>query len=43
MAQFKTFDAQVLRSVALSEFTKHIDLEVNGVPASASFPDNGSQ
>ena len=31
MAQFKTFDAQVLRSVALSEFTKHIELEVNGV------------
>ncbi len=32
MAQFKTFDAHVLRSVPLSEFTKHIDLEVNGVP-----------
>src|SRR5450759_1975728 len=31
MAQFKTFDARVLRSVALSEFTKHIELEVNGV------------
>ena len=30
MAQFKTFDAHVLRSVALSEFTKHIELEVNG-------------
>ncbi len=32
MAQFKTFDARVLRSVALSEFTKHIELEVNGLP-----------
>jgi ferredoxin-NADP reductase len=31
MAQFKTFDARVLRSVSLSEFTKHIELEVNGV------------
>jgi ferredoxin-NADP reductase len=31
MAQFKTFDARVLRSVPLSEFTKHIELEVNGV------------
>ncbi len=31
MAQFKTFDARVLRSVALSEFTRHIELEVNGV------------
>src|ERR1019366_6113514 len=31
MAQFKTFDARVLRSVSLSEFTKHIDLEVNGL------------
>src|SRR6266403_6070749 len=31
MAQFKTLDARVLRSTALSEFTKHIDLEVNGV------------
>jgi len=31
MAQFKTFDAQLLRSVALSEFTKHLELEVNGV------------
>jgi ferredoxin-NADP reductase len=31
MAQFKTFDAQVLRSVALSEFTKHLELEVKGV------------
>ncbi|MGA7561513.1 MAG: FAD-dependent oxidoreductase [Terriglobales bacterium] len=31
MAQFKTFDAQVLRSVPLSEFTKHLELKVNGV------------
>ena len=31
MAQFKTFDAHVLRSVALSEFTKHLELEVGGV------------
>jgi ferredoxin-NADP reductase len=31
MAQFKTFEARVLRSVPLSEFTKHIDLEVTGV------------
>jgi ferredoxin-NADP reductase len=31
MAQFKTFDARVLRSVPLSEFTKHLELEVSGV------------
>ncbi len=31
MAQFQTFDARVLRSVALSEFTQHLELEVNGV------------
>ncbi len=31
MAQFKTFDAQLLRSVPLSEFTRHIELEVKGV------------
>ncbi|MGD0824146.1 MAG: FAD-dependent oxidoreductase [Terriglobales bacterium] len=31
MAQFKTFDARVLRSLPLSEFTKHVELEVNGV------------
>jgi ferredoxin-NADP reductase len=31
MAQFKTLGARVLRSMALSEFTKHIELEVNGV------------
>lgn len=32
MAQFRTFDARVLRSTALSEFTKHIELEVTGAP-----------
>ena len=31
MAHFKTFDARLLRSVPLSEFTKHLELEVNGV------------
>ncbi len=31
MAQFKTLGARVLRSVSLSEFTKHIELEVSGV------------
>jgi ferredoxin-NADP reductase len=31
MAQFKTFDARLLRSVPLSEFTKHLELEVSGV------------
>ncbi len=31
MAQFKTFEARLVRSVALSEFTKHLELEVNGV------------
>jgi ferredoxin-NADP reductase len=31
MAQFKTFEARVLRSTALSEFTKHIEFEVSGV------------
>src|SRR5271166_5397800 len=31
MAQFRTFDARVLRSVPLSEFTKHLELEVDGV------------
>jgi ferredoxin-NADP reductase len=31
MAQFKTLDARLLRSVSLSEFTKHLELEVNGV------------
>ncbi len=31
MTQFKSFEARVLHSVPLSEFTKHIELEVNGV------------
>src|SRR5208283_3262738 len=32
MAQFKTLDARVLRSIPLSEFTRHLELAVNGVP-----------
>jgi ferredoxin-NADP reductase len=32
MAQFKTFDARLLHSLPLSEFTKHLEFEVNGVP-----------
>ena len=31
MAQFKTYEARLVRSVPLSEFTKHLELEVNGV------------
>jgi Flavodoxin reductases (ferredoxin-NADPH reductases) family 1 len=31
MANFKNFDARVVRSVALTEFTKHLELEVEGV------------
>ena len=31
MAKFQTFEARVVRSVALTEFTKHLELEVNGV------------
>src|SRR6266481_9921387 len=31
MAQFKTLDANLLRSVALSDVTKHLELEVNGL------------
>ena len=31
MAHFKTFTACVLRSVPLSEFTKHLELQVSGV------------
>jgi len=31
MAQFKTFEARVLRALPLSEFTKHLELAVNGV------------
>jgi ferredoxin-NADP reductase len=38
VAHFKTFDARVLRSVALSEVTKHIDLEVTGVPSFGFVP-----
>jgi ferredoxin-NADP reductase len=30
MAQFKSFDARVLRSIALSEFTRHLELEMEG-------------
>jgi len=30
MAQFQTFSARLLRSVTLSEFTKHIEFEVQG-------------
>jgi ferredoxin-NADP reductase len=32
MAQFKTFEAHVLRSTALSEFTRHLELEVIDAP-----------
>ncbi len=32
MAQFKTLTARVLRSIPLTGFTKHIELEVIGVP-----------
>jgi ferredoxin-NADP reductase len=32
MAQFKTLSARVLRSLPLSEFTWHLELEVDGVP-----------
>ncbi len=32
MAQFKSFEARVLKSASLSEFTKHIELEVKEVP-----------
>jgi ferredoxin-NADP reductase len=31
MANFKNFEARVVRSVALTEFTKHLELEVEGV------------
>jgi ferredoxin-NADP reductase len=31
MAPFKTYGARVLRSVPLSEFTRHLELEVSGV------------
>lgn len=32
MAQFQTLTAQVVRSVPLSEFTKHLELDVKGTP-----------
>jgi ferredoxin-NADP reductase len=32
MASFQTFQARLLRSVALSEFTRHLELEIMGVP-----------
>jgi ferredoxin-NADP reductase len=32
MAQFRTYDARVLRVAPLSEFTCHVELEVSGVP-----------
>ncbi len=32
MAQFQTLAARLLRSVPLSEFTKHLEFEVSGVP-----------
>jgi ferredoxin-NADP reductase len=32
MAQFKTFEARVLQSITLSEFTRQLELEVRGVP-----------
>ena len=32
MARFQTLSARLLRSVPLSEFTKHIEFEVQGVP-----------
>ncbi len=32
MATFQTFIAQLVRSVPLSEFTKHLEFEVEGVP-----------
>jgi ferredoxin-NADP reductase len=31
MAQFKTHDARIIRSTSLTEFTKHIEFEVDGV------------
>ena len=32
MAQFQTFSARLLRSIPLSELTRHIEFEVQGVP-----------
>jgi ferredoxin-NADP reductase len=31
MGNFRTFDARITHSVPLSEFTKHLELEVNGI------------
>jgi ferredoxin-NADP reductase len=38
MAQFKTLEARLLQSVALSEFTKHIEFEVSGPTPFAFVP-----
>jgi ferredoxin-NADP reductase len=38
MAQFKTFSARLLRSVPLSDFTKHLEFEVQGVPRFSFVP-----
>ena len=38
MAQFKTFTARLVRSTPLSEFTKHLELEVEGVPSFGFVP-----
>lgn len=32
MAQFRTFTARLTRSTSLSEYTKHVEFEVNGLP-----------
>ena len=32
MAQFQTFTAHLVKSVALSDFTKHLEFEMKGVP-----------
>jgi hypothetical protein len=39
MAQFKTLDARLLRSVPLTDLTKHIALEVNGVTRFEKYAD----
>jgi ferredoxin-NADP reductase len=38
MAQFKNFSARLTRSIFLSEFTKHLELEVTGVPSFGFVP-----
>src|SRR5271165_5089520 len=38
MVPFKTYNARVLRSIPLSEFTKHLELEVEGVPGFSFVP-----